>query len=134
MRKSTFMFSYDELPLVIHNGIEAALINGKIVVEYNREGEWGTGQVLVEGYGPRDPVTNKTNWVYVPAPAALALMIVYRLEHEWESKVQEAVNESLKLESALARLRTSKRIALLHYAPIVDTVVGEPPFNLTGMP
>jgi len=40
--------------------------------------------------------------------------------------VQEAVNESLKLESALARLRTPHRIALLHYAPIRGTVDGEP--------
>ena len=31
--------------------------------------------------------------------------------------VREAVDEALKLESALARLRTSQRIALLHYAP-----------------
>src|SRR6476661_4516791 len=41
--------------------------------------------------------------------------------------VQEAVDESLKLESALARLRTPHRIALLHYAPIRATVEGEPP-------
>ena len=41
--------------------------------------------------------------------------------------VHEAVNEALKLESALAALRTEKRIALLHYAPIVETVIGEPP-------
>lgn len=40
--------------------------------------------------------------------------------------VHEAVNEALKLESALARLRTSTRIALLHYAPVADTVDGEP--------
>jgi Icc-related predicted phosphoesterase len=40
--------------------------------------------------------------------------------------VHEAVNEALKLESALARLRTEKRIALLHYAPIAETVEGEP--------
>jgi Icc-related predicted phosphoesterase len=40
--------------------------------------------------------------------------------------VNEAVQEALKLESALARLRTSVRIVLLHYAPIADTVVGEP--------
>ena len=40
--------------------------------------------------------------------------------------VQEAVNEALKLESALARLRTSARIVLLHYAPIAGTVDGEP--------
>lgn len=40
--------------------------------------------------------------------------------------VQEAVDETLKLESALARLRTSAKIAVLHYAPIEATVVGEP--------
>ena len=41
--------------------------------------------------------------------------------------VHEAVNEALKLESALARLRTDHRIAILHYAPIRDTVEGESP-------
>jgi len=41
--------------------------------------------------------------------------------------VQEALNEALKLESALARLRTPQRIAVLHYAPIQATVEGEPP-------
>jgi Icc-related predicted phosphoesterase len=41
--------------------------------------------------------------------------------------VNEAVQEALKLESALARLRTPARIVLLHYAPIVETVIGEPP-------
>ena len=40
--------------------------------------------------------------------------------------VQEAVTESLKLESALARLRTPQRVAVLHYAPIEQTVEGEP--------
>jgi len=40
--------------------------------------------------------------------------------------VREAVDEALKLESALARLRGETRIALLHYAPIVETVEGEP--------
>lgn len=41
--------------------------------------------------------------------------------------VDEAVHEALKLEAALARLRTPHRIALLHYAPIAETVQGEPP-------
>lgn len=40
--------------------------------------------------------------------------------------VHEAVNEALKLESALARLRTSRTIAVLHYSPIQATVEGEP--------
>jgi Icc-related predicted phosphoesterase len=41
--------------------------------------------------------------------------------------VHEAVQESLKLESALARLTTPQRVVLLHYAPIRETVEGEPP-------
>jgi Icc-related predicted phosphoesterase len=41
--------------------------------------------------------------------------------------VHEAIAEALKLESALAKLRTAQRIVLLHYAPIQATVVGEPP-------
>lgn len=41
--------------------------------------------------------------------------------------VHEAVDEALKLESALAKLRTGVRVALLHYAPIEGTVKGEPP-------
>jgi Icc-related predicted phosphoesterase len=40
--------------------------------------------------------------------------------------VHEAVNEALKLEAALQRLRTPSRIVLLHYAPVQSTVEGEP--------
>jgi Icc-related predicted phosphoesterase len=41
--------------------------------------------------------------------------------------VHEAVDEALKLESALAKLRTPQRVAVLHYSPVEDTVKGEPP-------
>lgn len=40
--------------------------------------------------------------------------------------VQEAVDEALKFEGALARLRTRRRIAMLHYSPVRATVEGEP--------
>jgi Icc-related predicted phosphoesterase len=40
--------------------------------------------------------------------------------------VQEALHEAMKLESALAKLRTPRRIAILHYSPIAGTVEGEP--------
>jgi len=40
--------------------------------------------------------------------------------------VQYALDEALKLESALARLRTPQRVAVLHYSPIRETVEGEP--------
>lgn len=48
-------------------------------------------------------------------------------EHAIKRFVQEAVDEALKLEAALARLRTQRRVAILHYAPIRATVEGEPP-------
>jgi Icc-related predicted phosphoesterase len=44
-----------------------------------------------------------------------------------KSFVHETINETLKLEAALARLRTPQKIALLHYSPIQATVTGEPP-------
>lgn len=44
-----------------------------------------------------------------------------------KSFVNEALQEALKLESALAKLRTERRVALLHYSPILGTVQGEPP-------
>lgn len=40
--------------------------------------------------------------------------------------VNEALQETLKLESALAKLRTPQKIAMLHYSPIAETVEGEP--------
>jgi Icc-related predicted phosphoesterase len=45
--------------------------------------------------------------------------------------VQEAVDEALRLDRALARLdadheHVTKKIAILHYSPIKETVIGEP--------
>ena len=40
--------------------------------------------------------------------------------------VHEAVEEALKLESALAKLRTLQRFVLCHYSPILGTLQGEP--------
>jgi Icc-related predicted phosphoesterase len=47
-------------------------------------------------------------------------------ENSIKQFVNEAIHEALKLESALAKLRTSQRIAMLHYSPIEATVKGEP--------
>ncbi|HVS33160.1 MAG TPA: metallophosphoesterase [Thermoanaerobaculia bacterium] len=41
--------------------------------------------------------------------------------------VHETIEEALKLEQALAKLRTPQKIAVLHYAPIHATAEGEPP-------
>jgi Icc-related predicted phosphoesterase len=40
--------------------------------------------------------------------------------------VREALDEALKLETALGQLRTERRVVLMHYSPIAATVEGEP--------
>jgi len=47
-------------------------------------------------------------------------------ERSIKTFVNEAIQEALKLESALAKLRTPERLAVLHYSPIEATVQGEP--------
>lgn len=48
-------------------------------------------------------------------------------EPEVKQFVQASIDEALKLERAMAQLRTQKRVVVLHYSPIADTVVGESP-------
>jgi Icc-related predicted phosphoesterase len=48
-------------------------------------------------------------------------------EPEIKAFVKSAIDEALKLETAMSQLRTPKRVVVLHYAPIHGTVVGELP-------
>lgn len=41
--------------------------------------------------------------------------------------VDESIAEARKLENGLRSLRTERTVAVLHYAPVADTVAGEPP-------
>lgn len=41
--------------------------------------------------------------------------------------VQEAIDHALRLEQALSRLHTPEKVAIMHYSPIRETVVGEDP-------
>jgi len=47
-------------------------------------------------------------------------------EKEIKAFVQASIDETLKLERALSMLRTPKTVIVTHYAPVCDTVMGEP--------
>jgi len=47
-------------------------------------------------------------------------------EPEVKQFVQASLDETMKLERALMQLRTEKRVVVVHYAPICETVRGEP--------
>jgi Icc-related predicted phosphoesterase len=48
-------------------------------------------------------------------------------EVEVKAFVRAGIDEALKLERAMAQLRTPKRVVVLHYAPVAATVQGEAP-------
>jgi Icc-related predicted phosphoesterase len=48
-------------------------------------------------------------------------------EPELKALVAESVHESKKLEAALGDLHADVRVALLHYAPVAETLGDEPP-------
>lgn len=44
-----------------------------------------------------------------------------------KTMVAESVNEAIRLENAMRQIRTERVVVVLHYAPILETVAGEPP-------
>ncbi|CAH2403744.1 metallophosphoesterase family protein [Mesorhizobium escarrei] len=43
-----------------------------------------------------------------------------------KAMVAESVSESMRLENAMRQVRTERTLVVLHYAPVVETVAGEP--------
>lgn len=48
-------------------------------------------------------------------------------EREIKDFVRASIDEAVKLERAMSQLRTKKRVVVLHYSPIAETVQGEAP-------
>src|SRR6266851_7089636 len=46
-------------------------------------------------------------------------------EPETKAFVKVSIDEAMKLERGLSQLRTNKRVVVLHYSPVIDTVEGE---------
>ena len=91
-------FEFEELPLVITNGIEAGLINGCAEIRYGRNCHWSIDSISIEGWTnltPEERAAGKSLWTYVAAPYEIAALIGQRLESEWHDRVQDAVNEQL---------------------------------------
>src|SRR5690348_4534803 len=47
-------------------------------------------------------------------------------EPQIKAFVQAAIDEAMKLERGLMQLRTEKRVVIMHYSPVAETVCGEP--------
>lgn len=92
---ATTVYTFDDLPIVIDNGIPAGFINGQAEIIYSRDGGWAISNITLEGFGQRNVATGRREWPQVQAPASIAQIVRARLHNEWHSKVQDAVNEAI---------------------------------------
>lgn len=90
----TFTLRFDELPLAIVNGIEAAYVSGQAEIQMMTGGYFNVGDVDLEGFGER--VNGKRQWPMVPAPDAIAPIIRVRLYNEWRQRVLTAALEHIE--------------------------------------
>lgn len=88
------LFRFDELPLAIVNGIEAAFISGQAEVEILGGGYFNVGDVSLEGFGER--VRGVRQWPMVPAPEPIAAIVRERLNTEWRKRVLNACSDHLE--------------------------------------
>jgi hypothetical protein len=98
---STFTYEFEELPLVIANGIPAGQINGCAELTFDRNGNWEVQSVCVEGYQTltqAERSAGKKPWVYVSAPAEISGIVEERLSNEWNVRVQHAIREAIESE------------------------------------
>lgn len=94
MTSTTFIYRFDELPLAVVNGIEAAYVSGQAEIELLSGGYFVVGDVSLEGFGER--MNGVRQWPMVPAPVLLAGIIRDRLYGEWRSRVLTAGSEHLE--------------------------------------
>jgi hypothetical protein len=91
---NSFTFPLDEIPLVIENGVEAGLVNGKAEIEYSPDGEWIIMEITLDGAN-HTVVNGKRVWPQVACPPVIAAIIDNRLNKEWYGRVCDAVLEQI---------------------------------------
>ena len=111
----SFLFDFQELPLVIGLHGEAGFISGQAEIEYELDGEWMILNVTLEGASRL--VNGKRVYPQADAPAAVAAIVDARLHDEWHGQVQDAVREQIEQdrEDALeqrAEMRRDERMGL----------------------
>jgi hypothetical protein len=101
MALKSFIYAFEELPLVTSNGFEACDVTGIAEIAYDGRGAWNVERIGFEGVrwgtatpGLRDPSGSReqrTIWLDVGDP--IQMLVYDRLEHAWRARVQRQVDE-----------------------------------------
>jgi hypothetical protein len=128
----SFLFSFDDLPLVIENGFEACYITGDAEISYTRDGEWAIESIVFDGRRKIKrsieeymaaaaagvfPKTWEEKNVELDRGTPIYSIIYDRLENEWRDQVDEAVQGQIEEDriSAADDYADRRRDALLGY-------------------
>ena len=126
--RRTLQFRFEELPLIVDDGVEAADVAGTAEIAYYRDGEWCIAAIALDGakrliHPPREIQAAAREGRALPRFARRDIplddgdplfgRILHRLEHDWHDRVQAAVIEHLAAERDGAQdVRADRRRAL----------------------
>jgi hypothetical protein len=106
----SFLYEFEELPLVIASGYGACEVTGFAEIGYDMAGAWSVQRIGFEGFKhlaptleqqaealrsgrPQKLLERRKVWLDVGDPIQ---MIVYdRLEHDWHARVQDQVDDRI---------------------------------------
>lgn len=100
--RNTFTFEFTELPLVIENGYEAALVNGSAEISYYPDGEWFVTRIFLDGFKDLPATDDRPRKmdrkpVELDEGTRIYQIINDRLENEWKhsvfAKVEDAITD-----------------------------------------
>ena len=103
-------FQFEELPLIMTGGCEAAQVNGTAAIAFRLDGSWHIDGLRLDGFRKASVVeraNGKPHWIVEPieldAGTPIYLMIYDRLEHEWRDKVEDFVSQCLEEDRGTGR-------------------------------
>ncbi|MDR3466021.1 MAG: hypothetical protein P4M07_08770 [Xanthobacteraceae bacterium] len=106
MTGRTLEFRFEELPLVVDDGFEAAEVSGRAEISFHGDGEWCVRAIALDGARrlpaapagppPADPPPRfARRSIALDDGDPLFLRILDRLEHAWAGRVADAVIAAL---------------------------------------
>ena len=93
----SFTYTIDDLPLIVRDGFDAAMICGEAEISYSHEDDFEIGDVAVEGWRRREnSILSDRKAVPLASDEPLAIWIRHRLENECRQWVLNAIDDDIR--------------------------------------
>ena len=110
MRTRSFIYDFDELPLMLSAGLEAGHVSGVAEIAYDHSGAWSLQRIGLDAVKRLTPTLEDhieakrlgrpinfferhTMWLDEGDP--LQLIVYHRLEHDWRKQVRDRIDDRI---------------------------------------